>query len=482
MIGSLYNGISGLDSYQNALNVESNNISNVNTVAYKSDSVSFADMMYQNGYGTGTALNSIAKSHSQGSIKETGNAYDMAIEGIGFFVVETKNLETQYTRAGNFKMAENGNLQTVDGLNILGLSPTAPEVVATNPLSTVFSKLHGSFMGQQSITTETEVKSINARATDYRKSAVEVGVSGDGFKTSVSVISDVDALSALYRSQLSLYNTNPVEGTPSTTSINSITFNPASITADTRSISIYVDGTQYSQDYDKDATTTLKKLTDKLSNIKGYTASVDTVTGMVNITSLKPGVKAEVGTAKIDSLIVNTNTIREATQGEGFAAVLSVRDALKKAVEDAGGEFLELTNTVSLADEESLNLTPIQLKLDNINVSTAPFGDFITEDGNVFIKQGDSKFLVGRVVTTSFNDISGLEARGNNLYAKTTQSGEPMAADSQNTIKNGKLELSNANVGDGLLNLMVFQRSFEANSKTITTSDELLKTAIQLKK
>jgi flagellar hook protein FlgE len=55
MISALYNGISGLDSFQKALNVESHNIANVNTVGYKSDRINFADMMYQDRMGKGAA-------------------------------------------------------------------------------------------------------------------------------------------------------------------------------------------------------------------------------------------------------------------------------------------------------------------------------------------------------------------------------------------------------------------------------------------
>ncbi len=87
MISSLYNGISGLDSFQKALNVESNNISNVNTVGFKSDRISFADMMYQDGIGKGSSTQSVQKDFSNGSYKQTGNDYDVAIEGNGFFLL-----------------------------------------------------------------------------------------------------------------------------------------------------------------------------------------------------------------------------------------------------------------------------------------------------------------------------------------------------------------------------------------------------------
>ena len=53
MIGALYSGISGLNSFQNGLDTESHNISNVNTVGYKSDKISFSDMMYEKSIGMG---------------------------------------------------------------------------------------------------------------------------------------------------------------------------------------------------------------------------------------------------------------------------------------------------------------------------------------------------------------------------------------------------------------------------------------------
>jgi len=64
MISALYNGISGLDSFQKALNVESNNIANVNTIGFKSDRINFADMMYQDRLGKGAATQSVQKDFS----------------------------------------------------------------------------------------------------------------------------------------------------------------------------------------------------------------------------------------------------------------------------------------------------------------------------------------------------------------------------------------------------------------------------------
>ena len=68
MISAMYNGISGLDSFQKALNVESNNIANVNTVGYKSDRINFTDLMYQDRIGKGSATQTVQKDFTNGKL------------------------------------------------------------------------------------------------------------------------------------------------------------------------------------------------------------------------------------------------------------------------------------------------------------------------------------------------------------------------------------------------------------------------------
>ena len=69
MIGGLWNGLSGLNTYEKALNVESNNITNVSTVGHKADDVRFEDLLYQNGYGNGSAVQSVEKIITQGGLQ-----------------------------------------------------------------------------------------------------------------------------------------------------------------------------------------------------------------------------------------------------------------------------------------------------------------------------------------------------------------------------------------------------------------------------
>ncbi|MGA3173650.1 MAG: flagellar hook-basal body complex protein, partial [Syntrophorhabdales bacterium] len=96
MLSSLYSGISGLLANSDALDVISNNVSNVNTVGYKSQSAQFEDVLYQtivgaNGasqVGRGSALESVTTDFAQGSFQTTNSSTDLAIGGQGFFIVK----------------------------------------------------------------------------------------------------------------------------------------------------------------------------------------------------------------------------------------------------------------------------------------------------------------------------------------------------------------------------------------------------------
>ncbi len=124
MLSSLYSGISGLLSNSTTLNVVGNNISNVNTTAYKSQRATFEDCLYQyvssssgtGQVGRGSALASIDTNFSQGSFETTNSSTDLAIGDSGFFIVRSRDsLNLYYTRAGNFSLAENGNLVNPSG-------------------------------------------------------------------------------------------------------------------------------------------------------------------------------------------------------------------------------------------------------------------------------------------------------------------------------------------------------------------------------
>ena len=91
MIGALWTGISGLAAHQTALDNESNNIANVNTVGYKAGRISFADQIYQGKIGKGSFVQDAEKIFVTGGSKITGVEYDVALQGDGFLTVINKN-------------------------------------------------------------------------------------------------------------------------------------------------------------------------------------------------------------------------------------------------------------------------------------------------------------------------------------------------------------------------------------------------------
>ena len=485
MLDSLYSGISGLDSFQKTLNTEANNISNINTVAYKSDTVSFADLMYQDGYGKGTSIVNINKDFTQGEIKITNNAYDMAIEGRGFFTVQdTLKDDTYFTRAGNFGMGVDGFLQTPSGEKVMGVTIDAPTVISTNESTSQFGNSHTSFLATQNISSTNILQTVNAKATNYNETAVSSGISGDGYKSSAAKVRDVEILATAYRSALSTYNLDTVDGVVSTTQSSTVTFPVANIADYGDEISLYINGVKYTEGFDGDSISSLNKMSDKISNLEGLVSSVDS-TGLLTITSLVPGKDVAVTGAQIKNGETKSDitiTTEAAQKGSGLANVEVIRDALKKAVEDAGAEFLELTSNVNLDNQTNLNLSTLQLKLDGLDISDNSFGDFSVDDGALYMKQGDNKFLVGKVVTSIFENKVGLDPKGNNLFGTTKDSGEPIYAAGVNEVSNNAVELSNADFSVGLVNMMTYQRAFEGSSKTINTSDEILKTTLGLKK
>ena len=127
LLSSLFTGVSGLQAKSEAMGILGDNISNVNTVGFKSSRAVFSDLfstILANGsttrqLGRGSNLLSSLKDFSQGAFESSSNALDMALDGSGFFVINN-GTGTQYTRAGQFRMNENGLVQTVTGGTLQG--------------------------------------------------------------------------------------------------------------------------------------------------------------------------------------------------------------------------------------------------------------------------------------------------------------------------------------------------------------------------
>ena len=492
MISGLWNGLSGLNTYDKALSVESNNITNVSTVGYKADDVRFEDLLYQNGYGKGSSVQSVDKRIIQGGLQVTGNSFDVAIDGKGYFIVQERETgDTAYTRAGNFQMASDGLLQTSDSLKVLGLTPQTTSIISSDENEKTFTSDYSKFVASQTISNENSqsipannfIKTVNTKATDYISSAQESGVSGSGYKSSDSKISDIDVLMSDYQSKLETYSLSPdVTSTTSLSQITTIDYSnlTANLLDENDSIDVFVNNSKISQQFDTDIETTLNKFSDKLSNVKGLTSSVDTSTGIVQIISLIPGEDVSISEASINNSYLQITNTQDANLGSGQGLVDSSRAALKTALEAANAKLIDITSKISLNNEDNLEVNQIQMQLDNLDLVEKSFGSVVIDNGNIYLKDGNNSFLVGKLETAMFRNEQGLDPLGDNLYRNTAESGIALHAGDMNKLVSSTLELSNSSISTSLTSLLVYQKAYEANSKSITTSDEMLTTAMEL--
>lgn len=157
MIRSLFTASTGMIAQQLNIDTIAHNLANVNTTGFKKSRVNFQDLLYEtikpagtqtaNGttipegiqVGHGVRPSSIAKLHTQGSAIQTGNPFDMRIEGEGFFQVTLPDGTTGYTRDGAFKVNAEGQVLTADGYLLADniVIPDDAEVVSIGPDGTV---------------------------------------------------------------------------------------------------------------------------------------------------------------------------------------------------------------------------------------------------------------------------------------------------------------------------------------------------------
>jgi len=137
MFRSLDIAATGMATQESRLDTIANNLANADTVGFKRQTVEFEDLLYQTvnapgdgtttggtgagtssgvQIGTGARVVATPRSFTQGSVTQTGNPLDLAIEGTGFFAVQRTTGDIAYTRAGSFKLDSQGHVVTSDGL------------------------------------------------------------------------------------------------------------------------------------------------------------------------------------------------------------------------------------------------------------------------------------------------------------------------------------------------------------------------------
>lgn len=601
---SMSNGTSALLSFQSAIDVQSNNVANVNTTAFKSDFISFSDMMYDKSTGMGTYMDDPRKSFEQGSLNTTDSNYDFAITGEGFFTVQDPanpdNL--YYTRTGQFRNSIDNLLTTADGMQVLGVKPivtgdlitseysenittsiidtgnstyslntyttdykynsamienlmsdlseqlsiissydeasatdeqkafydgfVATKAAQTDPEITdktimlnylidnyeVTEIVDDGTLTQAEIATQTAAQETQATLmANYEKykeqiETIESIDTGAGYKSTSSMLSDIDESIYLYEKAMKALAINPVEGTTPTKSQSTISF-PLDETADnTYTVEILVNGVKIQQQYEESIENTLNTFADKISELVGVSATVDTTTGELVVNSLNAGerlsitqVKLNDNTLAVQDQYFDANTGEEMSYyaaGSGQKLVDSLYQDLQSSLAKVGGEVA--TNKSEIADLVSgaaLNFEPIVLDLNELGMNSvlyekllngdldaiAAYPEIESEDGNIYLKDGDARFLIAKIAPVTFTDTTQLTPQGDNLYTKGENAGQAIYLAGSAEVHGKYLESSNVDLSKELVNLITFQKAYEANSKSITTSDELLKTALALK-
>ena len=458
MMRSLFSGVAGLKTHQTRMDVIGNNIANVNTVAYKSQSATFQELMYQNTQnasaaneatgrgginakqiGLGSSLAAINTNITQsGSSQSTGNAFDVQISGDSFFIV-SDGAQNHFTRAGAFYVDGVGNLaMTSNGYNVMGWQPNED---GSDVLVDTVSPLK--IMSAENLTSAPEqtTKAYIDGVIDKNDSNV---TSTTGRLVNISVY---DNLGYSYIVQLAIKQVTD-GGTPPKPKDGEYTIEPAKL-IDSTGKTLFDSGTTPGTGD---------------PNVKLSTGDLqfDTTNGSIK----KPDINGD-KEAPIKLTITGI---------DAFGKDISIDLANLKMYDNKG------TSTVAghYGDVQGRNAG---------RKKGALSGVAIQQDGKIYgsYDNGTSK-LLGQIAVASFANASGLEKIGDNLYDTTQNSGEfdgigkDITSDGAGAMKTGVLEMSNVDLSAEFTEMITTQRGFQANSRIITVSDTMLEELINLKR
>lgn len=454
MMRSLFSAVSGLQNHQTRMDVIGNNVANVNTTGFKKSRVTFQDILSQTitgaakptdvrgglnpkQVGLGMNVASVDKIMSQGSIQTTGKNTDLAITGEGFFVMK-KGDQTFFTRNGNFMIDKDGLLVNSNGMKVQGWN--------AQPTGT------GEFMVDSGAPIEDVVVPISSKLAATPTGIVKFKSNLDGRKA---------VLAPNATAQEKMQNTWPA------------------------SINVY----------DKYGNSRRMNVSFKKTALNQWQAQV-------NIEGVNPqDVKVDIGTAKVDT--DNRFNLNFNTDG----TILSAGEAAGQNPQvDADGELMANVS-YKLPDGTTQSF---KMKLGTVgdvrssitqfssNFSTkAYFQDgaemsylesFKIDDSGTITGtyENGEKRTLGQIALGGFVNASGLTKNGESLYTQSNNSGlaniGTAGTQGRGKVYAGALEMSNVDLSETFTNMIVTERGFQANSRVITTSDEMLREILGLKR
>lgn len=505
-MASFYIPLTGLTADSTALNTIANNLANMNTTGYKSKSVNFSDLFYQQmgeassgdpiQRGSGTRVASIETDFTDGSPNATNVDTNVALQGNGFFVVSDGGGNSLLTRAGDFSLDQNGNLITADGMSVMGFPAMNGKVNPNGALTPVHIPV-GEVEPPSATTSFGMTATLNSSANvgDSLPGTVQVYDSlGSAYQATVIY---TKTATNTWSYNITLPDTLPAARSSSPAG-NTITYNfgSAAATADpgTNLTITGPNGSNVSTTINAPAvamgesvSTYANDLQNAL-NAAGINATV-TATGAqlvisgANITTSGSVIQDPVASSSASGSLTfdsNGNLVSPSTDISGITF---------SGLAD-GASNLNLTWNLYGADG-SANLSQVDQKSAVSSTSQDGFasgiysGFSIGSDGTVTatFKNGQ-KLNVGQLALGNVVNLQGLRNLGNGEYETTLASGSATIGASGTsglgTMQGGALEGSNVNISAQFSNLIIAQRAFEANSKAITTFDTVTQETINM--
>ena len=467
---ALFSGISGLNTLGNSMTVIGDNIANVNTVGFKASRVTFQDVLSQTvattagtaQVGRGTSLADITSSFSQGSFESTDSTTDLAIGGEGFFIVADPNDSNNefYTRAGEFRFDKDGNFVNPAGYIVRGWaldSDTGEDVGSITDITLQ------SFTSPPDETDRiTMITNLDSDATD---NAASLNATWDG--TATTPLSD----SAYeYQSTLKVFD-----------SLGS-----------THDITVYYDPTSTANTWE--FIVTCNPSEDQRATAAGAGQGLlargtitfnnnGTVTGMQAYSFDGSATVSDGGAGWSAALTPNLNGYLE------FDASFITGSTMTIEL-DVGTRYNSLTTTW---EPDSLATTQYASASSTIFQSADGYGAGALQsitvgvDGSITGQYSNGEVIpLYRVALAKFQNDQGLYKEGGNLFTETALSGNPITGrpgtNGLGNISPNSLEQSNVDLATEFVKMITTQRGFQANSKIITVTDQMLAELIALKR
>lgn len=532
MMRSLYCGVSGIRTHQTRMDVIGNNVANVNTVGFKGDRVTFYDLFSQvirgasaptkdtggtnpMQIGLGVGVSSIDTVHSQGMTESTGRETDVAIDGSGFFIVSSGN-ERYYTRAGAFTWDEQGCLVNPAGLKVMGWVGSGG-ALPINRTSANLERIDISALTQMDGEATKKIgfsRNLDARdmgAYSLDNPTLEVALGATNARVSISLIptsqfnkwkwslggqglsftgpTGSEDLSSGYIEFDSMGNIDRITDSSGNPIVGPITV-ANGVDSDTLSIGAAGD--------DKNSWTIFRTLDPSKAVKAAYTPA--TRSSSISVLGAKGENYTVVTTFQRSGdngwnwsssvLGPNGEPVTPTTNGGSLEFLttggLNSVSGQKVEFHTTGYEPMSIDMDFSALTQYAREYTALALDRDGIEPGDLK-NTFIDLSGVITgtYSNGASRPLA-QIALAGFTNEGGLLKRGEGLFETSNNSGEPQVGEA-NTGSKGRvlartLEASNVDLSQEFVDMIVTQRGFQANSRVITTSDEMLQELVNLKR